>query len=133
MSTKTSIAGRKPRYLLAIGLHMSGMTWLEVAEQIGVDVSTIYRWRRSPDWQEALIAYLTGSDVLETAIRRLKQSADGEPGSPGVTAAQFLLERTLGKAPERVEHTGTAGGPLEIVVIDNATHSVPEAASVSEE
>ena len=111
------IADVDPRYIEVARLRtLEGMTWEEIAVEMDVDDKTIYNWRQTPMWQGAVWAMLTthAGHILEIAVRRLAQSAKGEPGSPGVTAANSLLDRVMGAVTQK--HGTEPGKPLEVNV-----------------
>lgn len=133
--------GIPARYLMAAKLYIfDGMTQGEIADELGVARETVNRWMRSPRWVAAVNESLRrwGANAKAVAYRRLIASASGEPGSPGVTAANSLLARIEGPVAEMVElrHANQDGsGPpvLEIRVVpcaDHADNDVPEAAPV---
>lgn len=95
-----------PRHLRAAHLYIfKGMTQGEIAEELGVERETVNRWMNAPSWVDVTDAALKrwGPSLRAVAYRRLKASAEGEPGSPGVTAANSLLNRIEGPVPDKVE------------------------------
>lgn len=112
-------------------LCMDGATDMEIAQFLGVDVSTIYRWKHThPEFCEAVIV---GKDILDDRVERsLYQRAVGYsfnsekiyqfqgeiiraetvehvPPDPGA-AMNWLKNRRGGKWRDKteVEHTGLA-------------------------
>jgi len=68
-------------------------SWEECAKVIGVTDRWLRELRKEDDWKGAarIVQDRLLPDFLAIGARRLVQSAEGEPGSPGVTAAKALL------------------------------------------
>ena len=58
------------RQLRALSLMVSGQSDVRVAEHLGVDRKTLYRWRRQPNFAAAL--ELEREDAAEIDMRRLR-------------------------------------------------------------
>lgn len=117
MSPKAAILD--PRYIQAARKYIfDGKSVAEIAEEMGVARETVSRWRQKVAWQEAVNRVLAegASDARAIAYRRLLASAEGEPGGPGIAACNTLLDRIEGPKPQRLEHSGPGGGPLEVAV-----------------
>ena len=103
-----------PRYIEAARLRiLEGKTWGEVAEALDVTQRTVYDWRQTVDWQRAVLGTLTlhAGQYTEIALGRLASSAQGEPGGPGVSAANSLLDRMVGSVTQK--HGGDPNNPIE--------------------
>jgi len=138
----------EPRYVEAARLRVvEGKSWEEVADELGVERRTVFNWRQTPAWQAAVLALLTihAGQFTEIAIKRLTASAEGEPGAPGITAANSILDRVIGTVAQRVAlGQDPNAGPTEVSVVTpeqvaqarkRARHrsgSPPEAASETE-
>ena len=55
--------------------ELSGM---KIAERIGVDINTFYRWKKNPEWVEYLHTCCQErfKDIEKIAIHKLKENAD---------------------------------------------------------
>lgn len=103
------------RKIRAIRLYVQeGKGWQEVADELGVNQSTLWRWRRSANWRSIMDVALKeiAGDAIGLGYRRLIASADAEVGAPGVTAACQLLNRFQGPVPNEV--SGPGGTPIAV-------------------
>jgi len=108
------LSGLDPRYIEAARLRiLEGKGWQEVADALRLTTKTIYNWRRTQAWQQAVWATLSvhAGQYTEVALTRLASSAMGEPGSPGVTAANSLLDRIMGTVAQRIGLGGDGNAP----------------------
>lgn len=93
-------------------LRLQKRTWEQIAEDTGVSVQTLKRWRTRPEMAEArrrVLGRLPGS-IIELAQRVLMKrlEAELEKSEPDVGLAERLVERTVpGFAAPKGE-----GGPL---------------------
>jgi len=121
-----------------------GATDIEVADFFGVDVRTVYRWKNQfEDFCQALKAgkevadervarslYAKATGYSFDAVKILTVAVGNNGGSevrevpyrehipPDTTAAIFWLKnRRPAEWRDRVEHTGTDGGPLAVQII----------------
>ncbi len=115
-----------PRYVRAAYLFVfEGKTEPEIGADLGVTDRTIRSWKANrAQWMAATMKALElhAPEAAGIAFSRLLASAKGEPGSPGVTAANSILDRVLGKPPDKHELTGKDGGPLQVVVFGTDDH-----------
>jgi hypothetical protein len=91
----------------------------QIGAEFGVTDRTIRLWKASEQWPEACMEALKlyGPELIEVGMGRLIASAKGEPGGPGVRAAEVLLERSIGKVTDKHELTGAGGRPLAVTVV----------------
>ncbi len=118
-----------PRHLRAAHLYIfKGMTQGEIAEELGVERETVNRWMNAPSWVDVTDAALKrwGPSLRAVAYRRLNASAEGEPGSPGVTAANSLLNRIEGPVPDKMEANVTHSGEVTMQHDLNEGLTTPE-------
>lgn len=141
--------GRPTEYKLqycerAAELCASGSTDFEIAEELGVHVSTLYRWQKAhPEFRESLLAGKEASD--ERVVRSLYHRAVGysyhavkimqdkgapvvvpyvEHVPPDVGAASLWLTNRQGdtwRSKQTLEHTGKDGAPIDFRNADNLT------------
>jgi len=93
-------------------------TVTQVAEYLGIGRTTLYRWRHTQEWAEAVqqaIRQIMPSFAL-IALRRLAASAEGEPGGAGVAAANSLLDRYGLRAGNDVFVGGIQERPVRIIL-----------------
>jgi len=93
-------------------------TLTQVAEYLGIGRKTLYRWRRSPQWFEAMQEAVrqTMPTFALIALRRLAASAEREPGSAGVAAANSILDRYGLRADSNLFIKGGDDRPVRIIL-----------------
>jgi hypothetical protein len=93
--------------------------WDECAKVAGVSDRTVLKWRteRTGEWDKAVSEAWQGlrGQAMQVGLRRLVTSAEGEPGSAGITAANSLLGHVGEIVPQKHEHSGPDGGPIQMV------------------
>jgi hypothetical protein len=111
-------AGRPTEYKsefcqTAAELCLAGATDQELADSIGVDVSTIYRWKtKHPEFRNAI------KDPKKLADHRVERTLYAKALAGDVTSMIFWLKnRKPDEWREKIqqEHTGADGGPLQII------------------
>lgn len=123
---------------LGFWLAQAGLTDEQMAEEIGIDSATLYRWKANKaKFREALKdGKATPDDEVEAALlRRAKGFKYVEQGKervalPDTTACIFWLKnRRPGEWRDKREHdvTGSIKGPLIVMMGDDADG---EAASI---
>jgi len=112
--------------LIAIGLLLAGRPYADVAREVGIDTSTLYRWRQEPAFEAELrsqfelmhAATRYGLFSLATdAISALRTALKGQNETARVSAAQIVLDRLgVGRAANTGEYEpqpSPAGTPLD--------------------
>ena len=91
--------------MLAGGARLS-MTWIEIAEALGVHRDTLLAWRKDPLFQEAvqIVTMETLRDVVPGVYKRLFNILKGNDNKAALRAAELLL-RASGQLVDRVENT----------------------------
>ena len=135
----------------AASRYGEGATDIEVADALGIDVRTLYRWHHEhPEFRQAS---QLGKDAADARVERsLYNRAVGysydavkimqNNGRPVVVpfrehvppdtgaAIKWLSNRRPDEWRERMEHTGPNGGPIPVAVVNvsrtsSAGHSTP--------
>ena len=101
-------------------LELTGSgNWEECAKAAGVSDRTVLTWRteRTGEWDKAVSEAWQGlrGQAMQVGLRRLVASSEGEPGSAGITAANSLLGHVGEIVPQKHEHSGPGGGPIQMV------------------
>jgi hypothetical protein len=96
-------------------------TWGQIAAELGLSDRTLERDREDPAVYEEAFKLAIGPGrlrLLNIGLTRLANSAEAEPGGPGVAAANSLLDR-LGM-PAVTQVAGDPDAPLTVrfVVVD---------------
>ena len=88
-------------------------TWEQVAEELDVDPATLWRWRQTDEWREAMGQAVEDMkrDGLGIAWQRLLTTCTADGGAPGVTAAKEILARTEGAVSQTLGLHGVDGKP----------------------
>ena len=103
----------KEEYVAEVAeMASNGLTDLEIAESIGVNRTTLWRWQQvHPELCNAL------KDSKEVADTRVELSLYSKALNGDTTACIFWLKNRRQKEwRDRTEHTGPHGGPVEFVV-----------------
>ena len=99
-----------PRKLKAVEMLAGGarlsMTWIEIAEALGVHRDTLLAWRKDPLFQEAvqIVTMETLRDVVPGIYKCLFNILKGNDNKAALRAAELLL-RASGQLVDRVENT----------------------------
>lgn len=103
------------------GLSGTG-NWDECAKAAGISERALLDWRtkRTDEWEQATRMAWQGlrGQAMQVGLRRLVTSAEGEPGSAGITAANSLLGHVGEIVPQKHEHSGPDGGPIPIATAE---------------
>lgn len=104
------------RWEMAINAELDGLGIVEAAAKAGVDRRTLYRWREKEEFQAARTAMRAERRAVQKAmledaamvgIVALKDVAtNSKDDKAKVAAANSLLDRSMGQALQRVEHSG---------------------------
>lgn len=105
---------------------MSCATKKEAAEAIGLQPDTVYRWNGDLD---AVIDFMR-NEAAAAALGIVTANAgkaamviggllDSDDENIRLRAGQDVLDRTMGRATQRQEVTGSGGAPLEIVYVND--------------
>ena len=127
---RPSLYDAKHHPKLGFWLAQAGLTDEQIAEEIGIDPATLYRWKKSKTaFREALKdGKVTPDDEVEAALlRRAKGFKYVEQGKervalPDTTACIFWLKnRRPGEWRDKREHdvTGNVKGPLIVMMGDD--------------
>lgn len=111
-----------PEHLVIAYMAASGMSQSEIADRRGKSRITISNLFRQPWFQQRVVDIISeqGSDVVKTLISgaavdsvlrliHLRDHAESE--SVQASTSIHLLDRHLGKAPQKVEHSNASGDP----------------------
>jgi transposase-like protein len=100
--TSEGQAELSPSQFIAIGLLLAGRTYADVAREVGIDTSTLYRWRHEPafaaelrsqfDLMHAATRYGLFS-LAADAITALRTALKGQNETARVSAAEIVLDR----------------------------------------
>ncbi|WNF06380.1 phBC6A51 family helix-turn-helix protein [Brevibacillus borstelensis] len=99
-----------------------GKTVTEIAQECGVSVSTLYAWRRKPDFQREIIAETRRNlvNVLPKVNAAMTEAAVDDKNA----AAAKLIYQQLGLLTDKVEVEAKASG--EVPDIDELKRMVAE-------
>ena len=126
---------RRPRlqyyHYRAMELRLAGWSYDDIARELGWSPKTVRSWWWDhadfrAEWEaiqqerisRARDILVQVAPVAAKTIAGLAQSADSE--RTRLAAAQDVLDRVVGRAPTRLEHTGAGGGPVETVILPPA-------------
>ena len=102
-----------------LGLDGKSRDWESCARAAGVSRVSLHLWRKDKpeEWDRAVTAAIGAKrgEFKLIGINRLAASAEGEPGSAGITAANSLLGHVGEIVPQKHEHSGPGGGPIQMV------------------
>lgn len=89
---------RKQRLAAEIAAAEPELSGMKVAERVGVDVNTFYRWKKNPEWVEYLHTCCQEHfrDIEKIAIHKLKENA----AKGNQKAIEYVLNY-LGYQPEQ--------------------------------
>lgn len=71
--------------------------WTGIAEELGYNRRTLYKWRQKPEWQQ-YVAYLTNVErdsYYPTVIKQLHRAIEGgNNGEPSIRAIELWMKST---------------------------------------
>jgi hypothetical protein len=116
------------RWEMAINAELDGLGIVESAAKAGVDRRTLYRWREKEEFKAARAAMRAErrdvrravlEDAAMVGIATLKDVASSSKDDKArVAAANSLIDRSMGSAPQRVEMEHSGG--IEVADLDAA-------------
>jgi transcriptional regulator with XRE-family HTH domain len=136
MSTKQNKTQLSQKQRLAVLLMASGTTQKEAADLVGVDKQTISRWKKLAAFKNHLDKKAAeveaeveqARDVLIEgaflAALRMLYSLDSGDEAVALRAAGGILDRVGISKIQKLEHTGSEGGPIEIDHVDEARNKL---------
>ena len=93
----------------------------DAARELGIPVSTVYSWDNKAAVNEAvMLARADGVHVAQERLTRLLAKAidvldaEMDDNRNRLDAAREVMDRALGKAVQKQEHSGPGGGAIEI-------------------
>jgi hypothetical protein len=100
------------KQMLALELDLQGYSTTQMSQELNTSMPTIIKWRKNPEYQEQYNKRI--SQIVYRAEQRIKAAADmaldklielAQCGNPRIelAASNSLLDRSLGKARERIE------------------------------
>ena len=113
----------------ALALLASGESVAATARMLKITPRTVFRWREAPEFGATLaglLAEIEGEtrDRLRALSAKAVDLLDAElsgSGHPAIRAAREVLDRTLGKPTQRLEHDERDGPKVEVV-----TYLIPD-------
>ena len=122
-----SDANFTPAQRIAIDLFARGKKQYLIAQELGVDETTIFRWKQTPEFQSALDITiqqladdrkLVFDRMIPSAIAKYEQALEQEDDLRlGVSVADKVFEGAFGKTP--VAAQGSAIGSVTINIISH--------------
>jgi hypothetical protein len=117
---KLNIAGpdAETLKLVAWKRYAEGLSWEAIAEAVGHDPKTLYRWRHGgPEWDEARLVVIEelkhqGGPEAWGCLVRMAHHND-------VSAAKEILNRLEGAVKATLEMTGKDGGPVQVETFEH--------------